>query len=120
MIEDEETEEIFDCIDLVQGDEYYIQLVYYEYFNNNILIELTEKYNGIYKLTEHVTHNYYFSCSRHLCYKIINKNNIQTTLMCFYTGINTGTNSYIFYIVLENMNYLCKIYKINNTEYVLK
>ena len=40
--------------------------------------------------------------------------------MCFYTGINTGTNSYIFYIVLENMNYLCKIYKINNTEYVLK
>ena len=41
-------EEVFDCIDLIQGNEYYIQLVYHKLHDNNFR-EVTEKYIGIYK-----------------------------------------------------------------------
>ena len=112
-------EEVFDCIDLIQGNEYYIQLVYHKLHDNNFR-EVTEKYIGIYKLLEDTTNKYNVLNSQDItltrCYDFINEDNIKIELDCFYNG----NNSNIFTIGIDTYCCRCKIYKIHNTEYVLK
>ena len=74
MLEEmENTEEILDCVDLIQGNEYYIKLHFNEY-NVKDAIQFSERFNGVYKLIEIIPIK---DVDNNRCfYKLINENNM--------------------------------------------
>ena len=111
----EEMEEVFDCIGLVQDNEYYIKL-YKSFTKCNNFIELSKNFNGVFTLIEDVTYNYKYN-AKTCCYKFINENNMQIILHCLHYREN---DSYLIIFNEDESMYGCKMYKINKTEYVLK
>ena len=115
-------EEILDCIDLVQGNEYYIKF-YFDNPNNILAIKFSEKYNGIYKLIEEKIPIKNLEDNNRHFYELINENNLKLNLVNYNLNMD---NNYEFYCEIFDELYLqpytchCKIYKIHNTEYVLK
>jgi hypothetical protein len=116
------TEEILDYDDLVENNNYYIQFQFT--FPNEYAIQFTEKYNGIYKLIKEIIHISQ-DINRHF-YELINESNV-TLYLTNYSY--TMDNNYKF--VCDIRDYTtrnchkdkyreCRIYKVNETEYILK
>ena len=112
-------EEILDCIDLVQGNEYYIKF-YFDNPNNILAIKFSEKYNGIYKLIEEKIPIKKLEDNNRHFYELINENNLKLNLVNYNLNMD---NNYEFYCeIYDGLNRptcQCNIYELIN-EYILK
>jgi hypothetical protein len=114
------TEEILDCVDLVENNNYYIQFPF-TIPDNEYAIQFTEKYNGMYKMYK-ITKEMkptILNYNKNL-YELTNESNVTLYLTNYSMHINTN----IFVCDIHDDKKInccvCKIYKVNDTEYILK
>jgi hypothetical protein len=125
------TEEILDYDDLVENNNYYVKFDDETYYNYSHNIKLAEKYDGIYKLHNrhncNLTNEIIDESNENRIKILINENNVELCLYK-YNIYDHKTLKYHYTKVcelldLDNMTVQsckCKIYKENETEYVLK